>query len=757
MSTIPAGSPEEGSGAHEGVAAEARRRSRQLTALAELGQVALTRIGLEIILGQTAALVESVLGSSRCSIVQWLTDEEWSRRSAVGAILRFDACPENSVEHGPLLAAAVASEGPVLITHEAIGSEVLEHLGSRHGVVSGIAVPVRQRGSAYGVLLVFESRERSYFADELEFVQAVADLTGGVVERARVERALADSEYRFRSLIENSSDGIVLIDRDAKIEYASPSTTRLIGYREKDLRGLRIDSLVHPEDQNRARRNHRYLMSAPGETLRDELRVRHAGGYWLYVEAVAQNLVAEPGLRAIVINYRDVSERRAAERQLERLAYRDSLTDLPNRFLFRDRLEQTLEHARRERMGVAIIYLDLDHFKLVNDTLGHAVGDQLLKSIAARLKSVTRAEDTIARLGGDEFAMLLPGVDQAEAAGGVASKLIESLRRPFLVGEHQLYAQASAGISMFPGDGEDVETLLKSADSALYRAKETGRNNVQLFTQSMNQRYRSRLEMEQRLRVALDRDELSLFYQPIVDRASRSVRRVEALLRWRLPNGTMVPPDEFIPVAEETGVILSIGDWVLDRACGDLASWHAEGLTQLGVSVNLSAHQLQRPTFVGSVTRAVEAAGIRPGDLELEITESAALQNLQWTLGVLDQLNSYGVTIAVDDFGTGQSSLAYLKRFPLHTLKIDREFLRDVSNSSDEALLSSIILLGHSLELYVVAEGIETADEFSLLERHGCDGMQGYLLGRPAPAAEIPGLVRNLSWPSSAAEGAESD
>ncbi|HVG22913.1 MAG TPA: EAL domain-containing protein, partial [Thermoanaerobaculia bacterium] len=441
-----------------------------------------------------------------------------------------------------------------------------------------------------------------------------------------------------------------------------------------------------------------------------------------------------------------------AEETLQHLAYRDTLTDLPNRFLFHDRLEHAIEHARRRDSGVAVMYVDLDRFKVVNDTLGHTVGDRLLQVVARRLREVLRGDDTIARLGGDEFAVIVPDVSRGEEAGSVGRKLIGALREPITVDGHELHVTASAGISLFPSDGLDVETLLKHADAALYRSKDTGRNNVQLFATSMNARYTERLELELSLHRALDRNELSLVYQPLVDRETRTIRCVEALVRWDRPGFGRVNPAEFIRLAEETRLIIPMGEWILRTACEQLRRWRDAGQDGFHMSVNLSPHQLAQPQFIHVVHDTLAQYGLEPEDLELEITEGAALQNLEWTLSVLDQLRTLGVRIAVDDFGTGQSSLVYLKRLPLTTLKIDREFLRDVQrDAGDAAIFASIVQLGHSLGLYVIAEGIETEEDRRLVEEQLCDGMQGYLFSKPMDAREVAAWLGQFRYPAAVA------
>lgn len=727
---------------------EMERRKRQQRAVAELGQAALSRIEREILLGQTCALVESVLEVAHCSIVEH-AETAWRTSFAIRSRDEHLLCGDDHPAHVALLLYAVASDEAVVLDNLVADPRADgRHFADVHDLHSGVVTRIGAGEHPFGALLALDCRDRTFAPDEVEFLEAVANLTGAMLERAHVDRELAQSHQRFRSLVENSSDGILLTSERGIIQYASPSSARLLGANDSEIIGMTLTSLLDTDDVVKVNRHHSQLLAAFGTTVQDELCVRHADGEWRYLEAVAQNLLHDPAVDAILINYRDVTERRVAEHQLQHLAYHDALTDLPNRFLFGDRLRHAVDHARRRHRGLAVVYLDLDRFKLVNDTLGHAVGDQLLQAVAHRLSGVVRADDTVARLGGDEFALLLLDIERPEDAGRVGSKVLEALRAPLAVGDHQLYTTASIGISMFPADAEDAPDLLRNADVALYRAKELGRNNMQLFALSMNERYRTRLDVEQRLRNAVEHDELVLHYQPIVDAKSGTIGAVEALVRWRQADGRIAQPCEFISVAEETGLILPIGEWVLVRACADLAQWRRDGMTELRVAVNLSAHQIQQRRFVDFVGDTVTRAGLPADAVELEVTESMAMQNLQWSLSVLDQLESFGVRIAIDDFGTGQSSLAYLKRFPLHTLKIDREFLHDMRHPADAAILGSIIVLGRSLGLYVVAEGVETADELELLRHYGCDGLQGYLLGRPRPAADVPEMVRAFHWPA---------
>jgi diguanylate cyclase (GGDEF)-like protein/PAS domain S-box-containing protein len=566
-----------------------------------------------------------------------------------------------------------------------------------------------------------------------------------ISDRKRAENELASREKRFRTIVEKSWSGVVLLDGDLRFSFAGSSTQHLIGYQDRELLGRSLFDFVHARDLDGARAVMSSVLSSPNHEASGELRFLHKDGHYVWLEGFGQNMLHEPSVGAIVLNYRDVSQRKQTEKQLEYRAHYDSLTGLPNRLLFRDRLVNSLAAAHRNRVGVAVMYLDVDHFKLVNDGLGHSFGDLLLADIARRLYDSLRASDTISRIGGDEFGILLPEVTNAEAVAGVARKILESLAKPFAVDGHELFVTASIGISCYPNDGDDAEELLKCADAAMYRAKELGRNQAQLFTASMNERYVRRLALEQHLHHAIEREQLELWYQPVYDRARRRIVSLEALLRWRDPTRGLVQPSDFIGLAEETGMIIPIGEWVIRTACRQLREWHDQGLETIRLAVNISAVQLQQRDLVDIVSSALEECGIAPHRLELEITESAAMQNFELTMKVLRELRALGVGIAVDDFGTGQSSLTYLKHFPIDTVKIDKEFLRDVTfDETAAAIVSYVINLAHTLQLNVVAEGVETEEQYTFLRHYACDQMQGYLFSEPLPAAEILPFLREM-------------
>ena len=570
-----------------------------------------------------------------------------------------------------------------------------------------------------------------------------------LVRLAGVTTTLRRNEQRFRSLVQNASDVTTIMAADGTYLYQSPAVTGVLGYGADELTGLNGLDLVHPDDAPYVTQLVTEIASVPGSERNADLRLRRADGTWCHVEAVARNMLADPAIRGIVVNYRDVTQRHALEQQLKHQAFHDPLTGLANRALFTDRLQNALDRRSR-RSGpsapLAVLFLDLDDFKAVNDGMGHAAGDALLDAIGERLEGCLRAGDTAARVGGDEFAVLLDERVTVRVAEGVARRVLEALREPFMLHGRALAMRASIGIAVTGHEeveADDADTVLRNADVAMYQAKLKGRGRYEIFAPSMHGAAMARLQLRTDLERALERGELEVVYQPIVELATGQHAGVEALLRWNhTEQGTLVPTT-FLAAAEETGLLVPIGRWGLETACRQAVdwrqqgAWHTAGGAQRLMSVNLSVAQLRDPTLVERVRRALVEHELPPGTLVLEITESALLDDTEERINELRALKDLGVLLAIDDFGTGYSSFSYLRRLPIDILKLDRSFVSTIDSRPDDRIVASAILdLGRTLGLRVIAEGIETASQREVLADLGCELGQGFLFGRPAPVHE---------------------
>jgi diguanylate cyclase (GGDEF)-like protein/PAS domain S-box-containing protein len=551
------------------------------------------------------------------------------------------------------------------------------------------------------------------------------------------------NEARYRVLFERNLAGVYRTTTDGRILDCNEACARIFGY------GSREEFLTAEATDFYADRNERervvQILRAQGSLSNTELRLRRRDGSVVWV---LENVTLLNGdtLEGTII---DITDRKHAQEQMEYQAYHDSLTGLPNRLLFRDRITVALAHAKRSGRNAAVMFLDLDQFKLVNDTLGHTVGDRLLQAIGSRLVNCVRAEDTVARMGGDEFTILLADLIDRRGAAAVAQKVLEAVRHPVHVDQHELYVTTSIGMAIFPDDGPDAETLLKNADRAMYRAKDLGRDNFQFATPEFFDAADTRLVLERSLHHALDRDEFEVHYQPMVEIATGRVVAAEALVRWRHPEHGLMQPEEFIPIAEETQLIVPLGAWVLRTACAQMKKWHDAGHRSLRVAVNLSPRQFQDQQLTSVVERILADTGFPPTFLDLEITESTAMQNAELSLSILGRLKEMGIRISIDDFGTGYSSLSYLKRFPIDTVKIDQHFVRDLTND-DMAIISAVISMARALNLRIIAEGVETEEQLAFLRREQCSEMQGFLFSQPLSAAEFEATLRRAYPPVSA-------
>jgi diguanylate cyclase (GGDEF)-like protein/PAS domain S-box-containing protein len=552
------------------------------------------------------------------------------------------------------------------------------------------------------------------------------------------------SEARFRSMVQNSTDVVMIIGPDGAIQYQSPSGERVFGYRDASLLGTNLRDLIHPNDVQQLHTFLADVQERSDTTPRVEWRVHHADGSWIHTETVGNNLLDDPDVCGLVLNSRDIGDRRALQDQLAHQAFHDPLTRLPNRALFMDRLEHALLRTGRRENAVAVLFLDLDNFKVVNDSLGHQAGDQLLVGAAERLLACVRTEDTVARLGGDEFTILIEDVRGLDSALQVAERIAFKSRSPFYVMGHEVFSTASIGIAVSGPGVESPADLLRNADLAMYRAKNEGKARHVVFDGVMNSQAMKRLELETALRRAVDRRELRVVYQPIMSLESMAIDRVETLVRWQHPERGLVSPSEFIPLAEETGLIVPIGQWVLREACRQGRLWREEypSAPDLVISVNLSPRQFLEPTLVEDIALILHQTGFAPELLELEITEGAVMEDPDAARATLQRLRDLGISLAIDDFGTGYSSLGYLKRFPVSVLKVDQSFVRGLGHDEqDSAIVRGVIALAQSLNLTVTAEGIETLEQLGQLRELGCNHGQGYLLSRPLNSEALGKLL----------------
>ena len=569
-------------------------------------------------------------------------------------------------------------------------------------------------------------------------------------EQAAIEEQLAQdlrrSEERFRSVVRNSSDIILILRPDGTIAYESPAVSRVLGHAAGAGVGRSVLEGVHPDDRVRGEYLLTDVLKSPGAEATAEFRTQHADGSWRVLEAVAKNLVDEPGVDGIVVNYRDVTERAALEDQLRHQAFHDTLTGLPNRALFTDRLEHATARRARDRRAIAVLFVDLDDFKSVNDTLGHPAGDLVLRDVANRLRTALRPEDTIARMGGDEFAILLEDAADRSTSEVIASRILEAVGVPFAVGGHELRVHASVGIALAATE-ESADELLRNADLAMYLAKSEGKNRVVVYEPGQGDVALARLQLKADLHHALERNELRLVYQPIVQLDSATVTGFEALMRWEHPQRGSISPVEFIPLAEESGLIVGLGRWVLAVACREAQGWSAASAGRpLELSVNVSARQLEGQGLVGDVAAALAESGLPAGRLTLEITETVLMRDVPSTISTLTQLKALGVRLAIDDFGTGYSSLSYLRQFPIDMLKIDRSFVAVLGGGTAEsAVVSSVLSLAATLRLQTVAEGIETTAQLDELLVLGARLGQGFLFDRPVETADVPGVIRGVT------------
>ncbi|MBZ0092066.1 MAG: EAL domain-containing protein [Sulfuricellaceae bacterium] len=573
-------------------------------------------------------------------------------------------------------------------------------------------------------------------------------IVGSVVSFKDItERKQAEAQLRKLSLaVEQSANAIMITDKAGTIEYVNTRFAELTGYTAEEVIGLSPAFLKSNETPPQVYERMWQTVLA-GKEWHGEFHNRKKNGdlYWCLVSISPIKDGAGETTHLVAIT-EDISEQKSAESTINRLAFYDPLTALPNRRLFRDRVEQEVFHAKRSGKKFALLIFGLDRFKAINDSLGHGLGDQLLQAVALRVRHELSDINSLARLGGDEFALIVKEFTQVEDLARVAEKLTEALKQPFVLDGREIFMTASIGLGLFPDDSDSAEGLIGNADIALYRAKEEGRDTFQFFTPDMTHRALERLTMENSLRRALENGEFQLHYQPQAAFGAEGIMAVEALLRWNHPESGMISPARFIPIAEETGMIVPIGEWVLRTACTDLQRWRQEGLPPFKMAVNLSARQFRQSSLLALIRQVLEETGLPAEWLELELTESILMHNPDEAAATLQKLKTMGISLSIDDFGTGYSSLSYLKRFPIHKLKIDKSFVRDIiSDPNDAAIAQAVINLGHSLNLTVIAEGVETGEALRFLQDQGCDELQGYYFSRPLPADRLVEFIRARS------------
>ena len=626
----------------------------------------------------------------------------------------------------------------------------------RHGLRSSFAFPIFDGHKVLGVMQFFCREPKEPDEALVERMSTVGMQIGQFINRKKTEEELQRTEALYRLVVEHTQDLVNVVDADGKLVYVSPSHEKVLGYPVDELVGTNTLDLIHPDDvQTAAEAIQEGLVE--GKVFRSEIRMRHKEGHWVTVEAVGTAIRNQHGKPIMLqANLRDITERKRAEREMAYLAYHDKLTGLANRAMFEELAEMAIARARRQDLAVAVLYIDLDNFKMVNDSLGHAAGDELLKQVADRLRIVSRDTDIAARLAGDEFLLLLSdlqrtiditgggGADNASLiAETVATRTHDCFRQPFVLGDTEVFVSASIGISIFPLDAEDSRTLMKNADAAMYRSKNGGPGGYALYPSEATDNG-SKLSLVTRLRHSIEDRDFELHYQPIVDLVRRDMVGVEALLRWRDPERGMVMPNDFIPLAEEMGMIGAIGDWVIEELFRQWRQWQARGMDFI-VSFNLSPRQLWHPCLVEKLLERTDVWQMDPTSILVEITESSAMTDPERTQQIVRNLRERGIRIAIDDFGTGYSSLSRLRDLAVDVLKVDRSFVHDVPRDRDAAtMVKGIIQLAHSLGMAPLAEGVETEEQCRFLVGQGCLLGQGHYFSPPAPASEMDEL-----WESS--------
>jgi diguanylate cyclase (GGDEF)-like protein/PAS domain S-box-containing protein len=642
------------------------------------------------------------------------------------------------------------------------GHEIMDFINAK-GIDADVIVMSGEVGidAAIGALKrgAYDYLRKPYSREEL--LKTVANALGQrnlKLENHRIAKQLENSEKLYRYLVDSSPDIIYTLNHEGRFTFLNDRASQLLGYTREELIGKHYSLVVHEEDQERARYVFNERRSDDRASRNVELRLKSRAGNGQ--ERTFNNTIMTIALNSIGMHVpdqdvkkheffgtygvaRDITDRKRAEELISYQAYHDILTDLPNRILFKDRLGLALIQAKRKGTELAVMFIDLDRFKLVNDTLGHVKGDELLQQAALRLKECLRRGDTLARQGGDEFTIVLPELRDRRDASMVADKFLECLHQPFDLDGHPVHISASIGIAIYPGDGETIDELLRHADIAMYQVKAQGKNGHSFYHASMQDVSTLKIELERSLRHALDNDELEMYYQPQIDVITGRIVGAEGLMRWNHPQRGVLSAGEFLPFAEENGLMLPISDWMLGALCRDMLKWNQVAGEQVRLSLNLSPQYLERGDFFEKMRASLARHGISPSQIEVEITENICIRNPQYAIEQLNKLCQLGLSVAIDDFGTGYSSLSYLHRFPIHTIKIDQSFVKEIHDEhSHYPVILAIISIARGLGLNLIAEGVETEEQSRYLEANGCTTMQGYLYHRPIPLSGFMAALR---------------
>ncbi|PSB03900.1 EAL domain-containing protein [Merismopedia glauca] len=717
---------------------------------------------LEEILQTTADQLEDAFQASSCLIFQpdahqqmrvnYVSKTTTEGKSLVGISCNFYRYYQENLAKGEQV---VFSEFNCDLAPE------LQETVQGYGISSLIITPLLYRESYLGGINLYQrDRQRQWTDNELALVKAVAaqcaiainqaqlyqQAQTELTERQRAEAALRQSEQRFRALIENATDIVTILDQEQIFRYVSPSAQRILGFMPQELIGQQILTFIHPDDRAiLAETLHQTTNHPRVSPPKVEYRFRSDQGNWHILEAFATNLLDDPAVQGIVMNCHEITERKSAEEQLRHDALHDALTGLPNRALLMDRLEQALKRSqRRKDRKFAVLFLDLDRFKTINDSLGHLVGDQLLIALTHRLQTYRRESDTVARLGGDEFVILLEEIEDVNDAIEVAERIHRSLSPPFILEGREVFTSVSMGIALSSSNYSQPEQLLRDADTAMYYAKAHGKARHEVFAPSMHAQALKQLHIESDLWRSIERQELLVYYQPIISLTNNSLKGVEALVRWQHPEQGLIPPDEFIPIAEETGLIVALDRWVLQEACQQLSLWQEQfpSVTPLTLSVNFSGKHFAKPDLTEEIDLILDQTSLKGEYLKLEITESVLIQNPESVAEIFQLLRERKIEVCLDDFGTGYSSLSYLHRFPLSILKIDRSFVSNLEiQDSNAAIVRTILAMADELGIGVVAEGIETTSQMLFLKNLGCQWGQGYWFSRPVDSETMTALI----------------